>query len=335
MTARRIAWPLAVTLGSMGLLIAQPAVMQVLGAAELAPQSVQVIRLLLGVTTYFAGAWLATRLVGSVLSRDKRKGRARSPKLLQDLVSVAAFGAAALATIALVFEGSVLGAAATSGVIVAVLGFSLRGVMADVFAGIALGLERAYRIGDWITIEGGISGRVVEINWRSTQLQTLDRIQTVMPNGRIAQQRITNYSAPRPHYRHQIRITLDHALPAEDAKRLLADAAASAACVLPQPPPDVRLVSLEPEGLVYMVRYWVPSFAQEVDCRDAVLTAVDGALRRQAVPAPHRRHRHSLDRVDKADAATVLRVLRPGAEPAPAQAEAAPAEPPRLAAGHA
>ncbi|MBX6372781.1 MAG: mechanosensitive ion channel family protein [Acetobacteraceae bacterium] len=213
------------------------------------------------------------------------------------------------------FEGSVLGAAATSGVIVAVLGFSLRGVMTDVFAGIAFGLERTYRIGDWIELESGLAGRVVEINWRATRIETRDKVQVVTPNGRIAQQRVTNYSAPRPQYRQQLRITLDHALPAEEAKRLLAEAAATAPGILAEPPPDARLVAYEPDGLVYVVRYWVPSFVQEIECRDAVLATVDGVLRRRAVPAPHRRHRLRLEQPDgraAAEAVTMLR--RPGPE---------------------
>src|SRR4051794_17523295 len=77
------------------------------------------------------------------------------------------------------------------------------------------------------------------------------------PGQRIAQQRVTNYSAPRPHYRQQVRLTLDHALPAEEAKGLLAEAAVSAPGVLPEPPPDARLVAHEPDGLVYVVHYWV------------------------------------------------------------------------------
>jgi small-conductance mechanosensitive channel len=314
---RQIAWPLAVTLASLSLLIGKPLAMRALGVHEPAPHGYQVIHLLLGTATYFSAAWLATRLAGVILAGAGGTGRRQSPRLLQDLLAAAVFGAATLATLALVFEGSVLGAAATSGVIVAVIGFSLRGVMADVFAGIALGLERAYRIGDWIAIEGGLGGRVIEINWRSTRIETLDRVQAVVPNGRIAQQRVTNHSAPRPHYRQQVRLTLDHALPSEEAKRLLVEAAATAPGVMPQPAPDARLTAIEPDGLVYVVRYWVPSFAQEVDCRDAVLTAVDGALRRRAVPAPHRRHRMRLDQSDGGAALDALTLLRPGPGPVP------------------
>jgi small-conductance mechanosensitive channel len=87
--------------------------------------------------------------------------------------------------------------------------------------------------------------------------------------------------------------------------------------VLPQPAPDARLTAHEPDGLVYVVRYWVPSFAQEVDCRDAVLTEVDGALRRRAVPAPHRRHRMRLDQPDGGSAVDALTLLQPGPGPAP------------------
>ena len=311
---RGIAWPLAVTLGSVALLISHPLAIWALGVAE--PGGLHVLRLLLGATAYFGAAWLATRLAGLALAGGGRGGRRRSPKLLQDLLAAAAFAAAGFATIALVFEGSLLGAAATSSIIVAMLGFSLRGVMADIFAGIALGLERAYRIGDWIELESGPGGRVVEINWRATRIETRDRVQAVVPNGRIAQQRVTNYSAPRAHYRQQVGLTLDHALPAEEAKRLLAEAAAAARGVLPDPPPDARLVAHEPDGLVYMVRYWVPSFAQEIDCRDAVLTAVDGALRRRAVPAPHRRHRMRLERPDGRAEADALTILGQGPGPA-------------------
>ncbi|MCW8087854.1 mechanosensitive ion channel family protein [Sabulicella glaciei] len=299
---RRIAGPLAATLTSVGLLLAQPMLVPLFGDANAAPPSGQVLRLLLGSAAYFSAAWLAMRLADVVLSRNQR-GRGRSPKLLKDLLS-----AAALATIALVFEGSALGVAATSGVIVAVLGFSLRGVMGDVFAGIALGLEHTYRIGDWVELEAGLSGRVIEITWRATRIETRDKVQVAVPNGRIAQQRVTNYSAPRPQYRQQVRITLDHSLAAQDARQLLAESAAAAPGVLADPPPDARLTAHEPDGLAYMVRYWVPSFAQEIDCRDAVLTSVDEALRRRAVPAPHRRYRLRLDRPG-GDAAEAIRLL--------------------------
>src|SRR3546814_10422461 len=84
-------------------------------------------------------------------------------------------------------------------------------------------------------------------------------------------------------------VTLDHSVAAERAKSLLTSAVVSAPGILSKPLPDVRLVAYDASGLIYVVRYWVPSYAQEIDCRDAVLSAIDKALRAQDVPPPQRR----------------------------------------------
>src|SRR3546814_967254 len=95
------------------------------------------------------------------------------------------------------------GALAGSGIVVAIVGFALRNVIGDVFSGIALGIEAPYRIGDWVEMENTVKGRIVEIGWRTTRLQTRDQTYMILPNSQIARPRLTNYSAPRRHYRAQ------------------------------------------------------------------------------------------------------------------------------------
>jgi hypothetical protein len=48
-----------------------------------------------------------------------------------------------------------------------------------------------------LVIDSGTTGRVVEINWRTTRLLARDQIHLLLPHARLAQQRLTNYSAPR------------------------------------------------------------------------------------------------------------------------------------------
>jgi small-conductance mechanosensitive channel len=219
----------------------------------------------------------------------------RPPKLMHELVSAGFFVAASLATIVFAVDGSVFGAAATSGMLIGVLGFSLRNVVADIFAGIALSLEQSYRIGDWIEIGDGPRGRVLGINWRATRIETRDKVHVVVPNGQIARERLTNFSVPQRHYRQRFQIVIDHSVPAETAKRLLTEAAASAQSIVRDPPPDARLVAYEPSGLAYVVRYWVPGSAQELDCRDAIISAIDRTFREERLPPPQRYHRMRMD----------------------------------------
>lgn len=285
--AKRLAWPAIATVSGIAAFVVHPDLVERYAPAQRQGPATEVLRVLLGAASYLAAAWLGARLFALVLERPGP--RRRPPKLLRDLATAGLFLTAGIAILALVMDRSALGAVATSGVVVAVLGFALRNVIADVVSGMALGLEQSYRIGDWLQTDGDVSGRVIEINWRTTRLLTRDQTHLILPNGRIAQQQLTNYSAPRREYRAQLRLVLDHAIPVVDGKRLLHDAAAAAPRILQEPPPDVRVVAYEAAGVAYVVRYWVPSFAEEIDCRDAVLSAIDGALREQGLSAPRAR----------------------------------------------
>lgn len=283
---RRTAWPALALTASVGV----HAVHRQALDAVLPGIDAEAIRLFSGAVGYFAAAWLGGRLIGMALERVG-SNRRRAPKLLQELVSVGLFIMATFATIILVFGQSVSGALAGSGLVLAILGFAVRNALADVLSGIALGLEAPYRIGDWVAIDNAIRGRIVEIGWRTTRLLTRDGTYTILPNSQIARQRLTNYSAPRRHYRTNIQILLDHDIPVGEAKTLLAEAAATPSIILRTPAPDVRVLSYDVDGIRYAVRFWVPSFAEDIDCRDAVFAAIDLAIRRRGLLPPRRRLR--------------------------------------------
>ncbi|QDZ00217.1 mechanosensitive ion channel family protein [Nitratireductor mangrovi] len=243
------------------------------------------IRVLTGGAAYFSAAWLGGRLVGLALERAGRRRR-QVPKLLLELVSAALFLAATIATVILVIGQSWSGAIAGSGLVIAVIGFALRGTLADVFAGIAVGLEAPYRIGDWVAINDRTRGRVIEIGWRTTRLFTRNDTYVILPNSQIARQTLTNYSAPNRKYRAQVEVVLSHDLSVAAARDLLTDAAARSPIIVNEPKPDVRVASYDMEGIRYHVRFWVPSFADDVDCRDAIFGQIDAALRDGGLPLP-------------------------------------------------
>lgn len=277
---RRTIWPGIATAVSFAAYLFHPQALAALGLAV----DPEPIRLLSGAAGCFAAAWLGGRATGLALERHGSRRRP-VPRLLHEMVSAALFVTASVATLILVFGQPVSGALAGSGLVLAVLGFAIRNALADVLSGIALGLEAPYRIGDWIEIDSALRGRVVEIGWRTTRLLTRDDTYTILPNSQIARQRLTNYSAPRRHYRTHVQILLGHEVPVPVAKSLLAEAAARPAVILAAPAPDVRILSYDAEGIRYAVRFWVPSFASDVDCRDAVLSAIDAAMRERGLPA--------------------------------------------------
>lgn len=276
----RLGWPAAAVLFNMSLLYGHPLILQITGVSPevmtaLAPHVV------LKATSYFSVAWLSARL--SVLALEHANQPRRLPKLLREAIAFAFFLTALFATFGLTMDETVVGSLATSGMVIAVLGFALRNVIADVVLGMALGLERSYRIGDWLKIDNGVSGVVVEINWRTTRLLTRNQTHVILPNSRIAQRQLINYSAPKCEYRDQLRICLPHSVPVTEAKRVLLAAARSAYQSRFGPAPDVRAVAYTLGGIEYTVRHWVPDYAEEADCRDALLTAIDESLRSEGL----------------------------------------------------
>ncbi|MCB2140283.1 MAG: mechanosensitive ion channel family protein [Rhodobacteraceae bacterium] len=236
---------------------------------------------------YFAAAWFTSRVLS--LALDQAGRRRPFPRLLKDLVAAILFLVALAAVTALFTGQGATGMLAGSGLVLAMLGFAVRNVVADTLSGVALGIEAPFRIGDWVDIEGLGRGKIIEIGWRTTRLLTRDATYMILPNSQIARQRITNYSAPKPQYRAQISITLDHTMPVDCARKVMLEAVRDAKLIQQDPPPDVRVLAYEEGGITYALRYWLSRFDRDVDCRDEVYSLVDDALRRIGSVAPHRR----------------------------------------------
>ncbi len=279
--ARRLIWPTLLMALSFGLIVFGT------GLAGARFDTAQV-ELAVTALAYFAAAWLISRIMA--LALDQAAAHARPyPRLLKDLIAAALFLIAFTATVSLYLGQGALGALAGSGLILAVLGFAIRNVVADTLSGVALGIEGPFRIGDWIDIDTLARGRVIEIGWRTTRILTRDATYMILPNSQIARQRITNYSAPKPQYRAQVTLMLDHALPVEEARNLILSALRSAALIQKDPAPDVRILAHEEAGITYAVRYWLSRFDRDIDCRDEVYSLIHKALRDAGPSIPHRR----------------------------------------------
>ncbi len=68
--------------------------------------------------------------------------------------------------------------------------------LSNLFAGFYLGLDRPIREGDFIQLESGQQGTVMEIGWRNTRIRLLPNNVVVIPNAKLSQSVFTNYTLP-------------------------------------------------------------------------------------------------------------------------------------------
>jgi MscS family membrane protein len=71
------------------------------------------------------------------------------------------------------------------------VGFAAKEAIANVFGSIGLLADRVYKVGDYISFDT-YEGTVIEINFRSTTIKTLDGFEVNIPNNLLANNEITN-----------------------------------------------------------------------------------------------------------------------------------------------
>jgi len=204
---------------------------------------------------YLVEAWALARFVevSLALRSEERRGE-QVPRLIIGLIYAALFLLAS--TLFLWQQGySFAGVWVSTGVAAAVLGLALQKTLGDLFSGIALGLERPFRIGDWLELSDNTLGQVVDMNWRATHLRGWDNATHVIPNARLAGESIKNLHAENHLYGPWYFVKIPAEIDPRFASALLLDAAMRCESVLKFPNPIVRLADASSVPYSYMV--WV------------------------------------------------------------------------------
>ena len=164
------------------------------------------------------------------------------------------------------------------------IGLALQSTLSDVFSGIAIDIERPYRAGDVLWVEGGIEGRVREVNWRATLITTANGDLAVVPNSVMAKSRLVNHSLPSPVRRASVEVRLDPRARPERCRAALE--AAVQACRLPlaEPAPTVVQTALRGDGATYEIAFSVSGGDTLGPAKTEVLAEVQRHLFYAAVP---------------------------------------------------
>ena len=186
------------------------------------------------------------------------------PHIVRDLVLALAY--IVLVFVNLSFHGAnVTGLFATSAVMTAVIGFSLADTLGNIMGGLALQMERTIAIGDWIRVNE-TEGRVTEIHWRQTSIETRNWDTVVIPNSVLMRSQVLvlgrREGLPVQHrmwvYFHvdfrysptEVIDTVQAALRSEPIPNVAAE-----------PPPNCVLMDFKESFAAYAVRYWLTDMA--------------------------------------------------------------------------
>jgi small-conductance mechanosensitive channel/CRP-like cAMP-binding protein len=201
------------------------------------------------------------------------------PHILQDTIVIGLFGLAAM----LFLPDKVVTTTAVGAV---VIGFALQDTLGNLFAGLAIQVERPFRVGHWVTI-GGKDGLVSEITWRATKLRTKAGNFVVVPNSALARDTITNHSEPTPQTRLEVMVSAGYDTPPNDVKSAILEALRGEAGILSEPAAQVLVADFGDSYISYRIWVWTVDFAGDERLRDRVRSRVYYAFRRHGIEFPY------------------------------------------------
>ena len=181
----------------------------------------------------------------------------------------------------------------TSAIVSGVIALSLQATLGNILGGVALQLDESIHVNDWIVLPDGKQGRVQEIRWRHTVVETRDWNTIVVPNASLLASNITilGKRAGQPsQYRMWVYFNVDFRHPPARVIQIVQDALCAAPIpgVAAEPLPNCVVMDFAKDGRdsfgYFAVRYWLTDFAKDDPTSSLVRARIYTALRRAGIP---------------------------------------------------
>jgi small-conductance mechanosensitive channel len=211
--------------------------------------------------------------------------RARVPKLFADLSRAIVVALGALVIYSHVWGREVQGALTALGVGSVVIGLALQEPLGNIVSGLMLLFERPLKVGYWVNAEG-VTGKVIEINWRSVHIQTSTRELRIVPNVRIYKGAFSNLSRPTDVRTEVIQIGFSYDDPPNRVKEVIGALLRKTPGVLSDPAPAIRTVEYGDFSVIYKVIFSVARQEELASTRDALMTRLWYVARREGLSIP-------------------------------------------------
>ena len=200
------------------------------------------------------------------------------PSLVRRMVVGIIYALAVICIIAYVFDRPIASLLGASGLLFTIIGLAIQINISNVFAGLAINLERTFSVGDYIEIIGqNIKGKVSDINWRATYI-TSSGNSIAIPNSQMNNMTIVNYMRPNAVSSMSVPLTISSEIPSTTVIEILQASLEAIVELSPQhplskPKPRVIIGSTFVGNVIYLLKCSYNPEAVTVDDVINVVTA--------------------------------------------------------------
>ena len=184
---------------------------------------------------------------------------------------------------------SFAGLAIVAGALSVGIGFGLQNIVNNFVSGLILLFERPIKSGDFVTV-GAVEGTVKTISIRSTEIETLDRQNVIVPNSELVSQQVTNWVLHDPVGRLTLDIGVAYGSDVEKVREVLLEVATSSDYVVTDgisaPKPKVLFMTFGDSSLNFELRVWIKQIRRRFDATSDLHFGIDKAFREHDITIP-------------------------------------------------
>jgi small-conductance mechanosensitive channel len=206
------------------------------------------------------------------------------PRILRMIILVVGLTLAGLVLLRAVLEVDPLALIALPTIATAVVGFSLKDVIARIASGIQLG--RMIHVGDWVTLmdkEGVVTD--LAFDYITIRTRALDYI--MLPNDVVSQSKIINHSRPESLSGRAIFVEANYAHPPMQVKQILTQSALAVPGVIANPAPISYVTEFKESGIAYKLKFYLTDYANRERIEGEVMAYVWYAFQRNGIEIPY------------------------------------------------
>ncbi len=200
--------------------------------------------------------WIANKIVQKLLYSTLKKTKIdkQACNLLLRTARVALYIFAVL-TIADQLQINIKSLLAGVGVVGLAVSFAAKDTIGNIISGIVIIIDRPFKEDDWISI-GSMHATVTEIRLRTTVLTTFDNETVVVPNQKLSQERIINYTMTSK-IRVKVPVGIAYKEDINKAREVILETLHGDTGILPAPSPVVIVTALADSSVNLQLRFWI------------------------------------------------------------------------------
>ncbi|WP_416308475.1 mechanosensitive ion channel family protein [Neptunicella sp. SCSIO 80796] len=170
------------------------------------------------------------------------------------------------------------------------IGLGLQGVVNNFVSGLIILLEKSVKVGDFIELNSGLVGEVIEIHMRATLIRTNDNVDILLPNSELANGMLTNWTLEENIRRFRIPFSVAYGSDKELVRTAVLEAANAVKHTLTTQghDPIVWMTGFGDSALHFTLGVWVhpEQVKRPTSLYSDYLWAIDDALRKYKIEIP-------------------------------------------------